>query len=821
MKQNIQYLCRKLAVKKLLESKAQTICMIVSVILTTVLFTTAFSAIFYFKDSIRKVVMENASWTAHGAVAEVTDEQYETMKQNPDISDISCYQHLGFLKEETQDEVVEIEYSEDTIAKWMNFGLSWGRMPSEKYEVALSQQLLTSKNMPSDPSAEGTPIHLRYEINGTRKEGDFIVSGAYEKKPTSNEVLFVSQAFFEEELLQVSGEENRDSMLGKRVVEVMFPDTSHIDKKMEQFVTQTGVQDHTWFLNPAYADNSQTDPGIAAAIVFVLFLIMCCAYFIISNIFYISVMQDTRFYGSLSTLGFTKKEIRRMIRIKSDVLCLFSIPVGLASGFLLVRSFLPKIMQPFITIDIRDIPGPLMFVSAAVFAYVTVRISCRKPARMAAEMSPIQAKRYVSVTSGKKKFSRNGHKIWVMAWKNVTRERLKSVCIICSVMICIVLASFFYTMSRGLDMDIYLQNAIRNDFIVGGSSYFNRMEPDPSAIDAVLLQTLKQADGITQSGGACMCELDVPLDDKAYQKLLEIAGEDYFYEDGVMHNTLVYGLDDYIFSQMTAINGTLDPEKFQTGNYIVVSDFFQSPDNESCYEPGDKLKLPVGGRIVEYTVMAVSELPYDYTVRHRYADSVELYLPSQEWMMQMQSQDYYMYAFDVTKECQPQWENQLSDLADSGREFAYQSKSTFRKQFQGFSEGFLLLGIAVSSILGVIGLMNFINVLYSSIYDRRHELAVMQSMGMGTRQVYGMLIAEGGYYMLTAWICGILFSLPVAYYMMVSLSDIRYFHYRFYPQTFLMPGLIGCLTALCVPCFIFYTMNKKEDLIHRLRAGQR
>ena len=64
-----------------------------------------------------------------------------------------------------------------------------------------------------------------------------------------------------------------------------------------------------------------------------------------------------------------------------------------------------------------------------------------------------------------------------------------------------------------------------------------------------------------------------------------------------MHNTLVYGLDDYIFSQMTATNGTLDPEKFQTGNYIVVSGFFQSADNESCYEPGDKLKLPVGGRI--------------------------------------------------------------------------------------------------------------------------------------------------------------------------------------------------------------------------------
>lgn len=819
MKKNVLRLCRKLAVKKLLKSKAQSIGLIVSVILTTILFTTAFSTVFYFQDSVRKVALENASWTAHGAVAEVTDEQYEQMKQNHIISDISCYQHLGFLKEETQDEVIEIEYSEDTLAKWMNFSLSWGKMPQQKSEVALSQQLLDSKNIPSDPSAEGTAIHLRYEVNGTLKEGDFTISGAYKQKPTSNEVLFVSQAFFEEELSSMSGEENRDSMLGKRVVEIMFPDTSQIDKMMEQFVIQTGVQDHTWFLNPAYADDSQTDPGITAAVILVLFLIMCCAYFIITNIFYISVTQDTRFYGSLSTLGFTKKEILRMMRIKSDILCLISIPVGLASGFLLVRNFLPDIMQPFITIDIQDIPGPLMFVSAAVFAYITVHISCRKPAHIAAEMPPIEAKKYVPVKSRKKKISRNGQKIWVMAWKNVTRERLKSVFIICSVMICIVLASFFYTMSRGFDMDIYLQNAIRNDFIVGGSNYFNRMEPDPSAIDTTLLQTLQQTDGIIQSGGACFCELDVPLDDNAYQKLLKLAGEDYFYQDGIMHTTLVYGLDDYIFSQMTATKGTLDPEKFQTGNYIVVSGFFQSPDNESCYEPGDKLKLPMGDRIIEYTVMAISELPNDYSVRHRYADSIELYLPAQEWSHQMRSQDYYMYAFDVKEDCRLQWEDQLSDMADSGREFAYQSKSTFRKQFERFSEGFLMLGIAVSTILGIIGLMNFINVLYSSVYDRRHELAVMQSMGMSTRQVYGMLIAEGGYYMLAAWLCSIIFNLPVTCYMMTSLSEIRYFHYQFYPQTFFIPVLIGCLAAFCVPCTIFYTMTKKEDLVDRLRAG--
>lgn len=821
MRKEMLPVCRKLALKKLLQNKGQAVCMMVSVILTTVLFTTAFSAVFYFQDSLRKAALERASWTAHGAVAEVTDAQYQAMQQSSMISDISCYEHLGFLREEVQDEVVEIQYSEDTIAQWMNFGLSWGRMPRDKQEAVLSREFLDSKGIPSDASGQGTPVSLRYEVNGTIRESSFTISGAYEQKPASSEVMFVSQEFFEETLAGVAGEENRDSMLGKRVVEVVFPDTAHLQGKMEQFVEQAGAAGNTWFLNPAYAEDMQIEPGIAAAVAFVLLLIMCCAYFIISNICSISVMQDTRFYGSLAVLGFEKKEIRRIVRIRSNVLCVVSIPPGLVLGLLLVRGFLPKIMQPFFAIDIQDIPGPMMFVSAAVFAFLTVRISSRRPERMASEMQPVKAERYVPVRAGKKKISRNGHKIWVMAWKNVTRERGKSILIACSIMSCIVLASFFYTVSRGLDMDIYLENSIRNDFITGGSSYFNRMEPYASAMDAGLLQTLKKEDGIEQSGGACIRELDIPLDGRAYEKLCEIAGEDYFYEDGVMHNTLVYGLDDYILSQISVIKGTLDLEKFQTGNYIVASSFFQSPEQEGCYEPGDRVKLAVDGRTKEYTVMAVGVLPNDYTVRYRYADSVELYLPSAVWMEQMQAEDYFMYAFDVKEDCRPHWEKLLSEMAGSGRAFAYQSKQTFRKQFEGFSEGFVMLGTSVSVILGIIGLMNFVNVVYSSIYNRRRELAVMQGMGMGIRQVYAMLMEEGSYYMLAAWLGSLVFSLPAGCFLMASLADIRYFQYHFYPQPFLALGLAGCLAAACVPCMIFYALDKKEDLICRLRLDLR
>lgn len=81
----------------------------------------------------------------------------------------------------------------------------------------------------------------------------------------------------------------------------------------------------------------------------------------------------------------------------------------------------------------------------------------------------------------------------------------------------------------------------------------------------------------------------------------------------------------------------------------------------------------------------------------------------------------------------------------------------------GFVSGILMLGISISVILGTIGFMNFINVIYSSIYDRRREIAVMQSMGMDLGQVYGMLSAEGGYYMLVSCLGGIAVGLPLGW----------------------------------------------------------
>ncbi len=809
--------CRKIAARQMSEHKMLSICMVTAVMLTSVLFTTAFSAVFYFQSSIRQAEMENAAWSAHGAVLDVSDEQYDAMLGYEDISEISYYKHLGFLEEEVQDEAVEMQYCEDRMAAWMYYELLWGHMPKGENEIVVSSQFLENKGASSE---SGSVISLRYTVNGIPKEREFVVSGTYEQKPTSAEVVFVSDTFCKKALDEASGGEKRDSMLGVRVVEVMFPGTYHLERNMEQFLAETGAGQNKWILNPAYAGNSKMSTSAVLAVAGVLLLIMACGYFIIYNIYNISIMQDTRFYGSLAMLGFMQSEIRRIVNIKTNILCAIAIPLGFAPGILLSMAFLPKIMESLGNTAMQSAPNPVIFVCAALFSYLTVKISSRKPAGMAARMSPVAAKKYVSAGAGKGRASRHGQKICVMAWKNMMRDRKKSLLICCSLILCMILSSLFYAVSRGLNLEVFLQDAISSDFIVGSTQYFSQTgsRQELPLIDSGLVQTIHQWEGIEACGGACVTWMDVPLDRKAYEKQQEIAGEKDVYQDGMMHDAPVYGIDEYLFRKMDVVKGSLDWEKFRTGKYVIAGGFVQTKGTESCYEPGDKAKLVFDGHAEEYTVLAVGSIPYDFSVRFNYSHSVDLYLPVQEWMGQTQSEDYYIYAYDVQDACEPQWEENLAALKQKGADLSYESKMTFRSQFEGFVNGILVLGVSISVILGTIGFMNFINVIYSSIYDRKRELAVMQSMGMDFGQIYGMLSAEGGYYMLASWLGGIAVGLPLEYFVISALrSEMKFFQYQFHMLPYLVFAAVGGMLAVCVPCMIFYALDRKEDLLYRLR----
>ena len=74
------------------------------------------------------------------------------------------------------------------------------------------------------------------------------------------------------------------------------------------------------------------------------------------------------------------------------------------------------------------------------------------------------------------------------------------------------------------------------------------------------------------------------------------------------------------------------------------------------------------------------------------------------------------------------------------------SRQTMAEQYQTQTRSSAVMGNAVSVVIALVGVLNFINSMVTAIVSRRREFAVMQSVGMTKKQLCRMLVNEGLYY---------------------------------------------------------------------------
>lgn len=150
---------------------------------------------------------------------------------------------------------------------------------------------------------------------------------------------------------------------------------------------------------------------------------------------------------------------------------------------------------------------PRLFIGSALFALITVSLSCRRPGRMASKVSPIEAVRYTEGASpaGKKNARRRTKQVSLlsMAWANLGRSRGKTAVTVLSLSLAVVLLTVTVTLSGSFDMNKYLANFVSSDFLIANAGQFQtnnelfsaKLALPQSAIDAVTAQG-----GITDGG---------------------------------------------------------------------------------------------------------------------------------------------------------------------------------------------------------------------------------------------------------------------------------------------------------------------------------
>ncbi|MCK5130001.1 MAG: FtsX-like permease family protein, partial [Clostridiales bacterium] len=568
-----------------------------------------------------------------------------------------------------------------------------------------------------------------------------------------------------------------------------------------------------------------------------LFLVIIfTGYLVIYNIFSISISKDIRLYGMLKTVGTTPTQIKKIVRNQVYSLALIGIPIGLLLGYGLGAVLLPTIIAS-LNIDKAILSvNPIIFIGSSLFALLTIYLGSRKPAKIASKITPVEALRYQNTNIKKAVRKSNNTKIYKLAWNNLIRDKKKSIIIITTMFLSLIILNSAFSFSKGMSMEKFVETMISSDYTVASSRYFKYQFNENSDSTSDVLINKIDSSGIVEEGTKIYyTSITHILSDDAYNNFFDyynklekeekLNGYEIEAINGYKNREFgipisAYGMNAYGANKLEIKVGTFDAEKFLSGRYIILG-AYSDISTESHYNAGDKVTLDFKGVSKSYEVMAIADLPYSMSVKYYPVGSIDCFIPNTEFERIYEKPSVMSYIFDIKAGYENEMDTLLQDFTTiNDKTMDYNSKQTISKEFDDTKKMLLIVGGMLSFTIGLISIANFINSMFASIITRRTELAMMKSIGMTKKQLRRMLGYEGLYYG----------GIPVFLALIMEVGFRNFFartlasqSWAFDYQFTILPLLVVAPVFLVISLMIPYFANKKASnisLIEQLRGAE-
>ena len=837
---------------------------VLAIALTAMLFTTLFTIGIGTVESFQRATMRQSGGDSHGVIKNISPKQYEEMRQDPSVAETADCMMMAdtitnpeFLKRH-----MELWYMPEYHYPHCFIEIIDGKAPANAEEILLDE---VSMELLGKEAKAGQQVTLSMDIRPGMEavERNFTVSGIIKADPALNVGFgIVCDAYREthaEELDYTYSEDFANT--GAVRMDVNFSNSFSIEKKLEKIILNAGYsivegeEDYIEYnANWAYvSDGAGSDPITMGAIICGMLLIILTGYLIIYNIFQISVIRDIRYFGLLKTIGTTSRQVKKILRRQALLLGMMGIPAGLVLGFAIGTGVVPKVLEVsfYKNSEMVISANPWIFLGAAFFTLLTVWISTGRPARLAAKVSPVEAVRYTDGGGDgrKQKRSTDGGKLWKMAFSNLGRNKKRTALVLCSLSLAVVLLNSVFTVTHSFDMDKYLSRFASSDFLVANAVYFqygyrggSEESVQEEKVTESLIQVCEDLDGFQKGGRlyysmmAVKLKMDswtppdsIPKDENGVPgKYLQ--GE--FYPLNMWNGNYLTdfcGMDDFFYDKLDVWKGEKDPQvirkKLETGKYLLCA--VDIDDNNFVYE--DKVKHQPGEKIVllcedgqerEFEVLSLIKEDY-YGMTNRIGAEFRYYVPSRIFK-EMASDQYLMsYSFDAEDDKEAEIARFLESYTTMEEPMMhYNSKLTMTDQFYQMTGLFILIGGILAFIVGLIGILNFINSVLTGIVTRQQEFAMLEAIGMTKKQLSKMLVLEGLYYALGtigfSIVFGCIFSATVLRMLTNGMWFMKY-HFVIWPMLMVFPILL--LLGYGVPK-ASVSFLKKESIVERLRKSE-
>lgn len=869
---NNKAIIRRLTRRSFHSNKTRNVIAVIAIALTTFLFTAVLTIGLGSTSTIKYNMERMVGSQADALVQGLSQEQFEQLKNNAMFEKVGCWIPVAIMSN-TNRLPVEVDYADQSQLELRFLTPRSGSVPQKANEVLVSANVLKDMNIEEQI---GVSIPIEFSIQGQIYHFDMVVSGIYDTPHEKSESVIVSQAFMENNQdMLVKAAEGR-SGCGIYDADVVMRDAYMVQERISEFVLSIGGNpDNTnadnyvrIALTPQTSNDGNLVIWLAAGVFGILF--MFCGYLLICNVFEIAVMNDIRQYGLLRTIGTTSRQVKRLVNRQAWYLFFIGTPIGLLLGLLLGRSILPAIIQIFSVdyggdkIEVGALPYVAIIAGAILFSGLTVYISTRKPVKKASQISPIEAVRYVEQAKipVRSKKADKGAVIPRMAKANLQRNRRRTAFIVVSLTLSVILLNSVFVFSNSFDEEAYIQKQMRSDFIVynpGAALAFNGNFGHDSGIPDNTVSEIEQQPGVINEvklyrntfeddNIACDWGISYPVDNT--YKYVSVLPDflDWGYNDTFGYAALtsdnlplgnVFGFSENLLQKIDIIEGETDlallKEKLWNGNNVILMASYDNSGNlDGADDPqyagvsvGDTIQFYENGTPTKVFTVVAKAAATDSEITlagggSNIATDVGgpmIYMSEDNFKEIYETPTLYGFLFDVEDEYQQEMENYLAQNTN----ISYSSASTLRATILGVKNVVLLIGGMIGAIFALVGLINFTNLIMTNIITRRHEFAIMQSIGMTNKQLRLLMIFESISYVMQAGAAGILTSCVMGFTLIKVVVENGPTNFMMSFQMTLFPVIIilvffGVL-AFAIPVMALHFFNN-GSVVERLRVQE-
>ena len=321
-----------------------------------------------------------------------TDEQVKAAKKDSGLVHVADMQLMGFYhRKDKPDPMGSVIFAavDDVFLDIMTVPLVEGRLPRCSSEIVIPDIM---KNAVGEQIT--LPISPEYADMSISFEKTYTIVGIAQTRYYNCDMNLIPHRT----ILTYADGEQGECQFHRLFVKTRNP---YNLAAYEQKDYGRAVFRNTDLLNMyAASDHYNRDKMIFGLALILCSIIMAASVSLISNAFSISVAERTRQFGLLSSVGATKKQIRKSVRFEAFAVGAIGIPLGLLIGYsaiaLLLERFKGVLMSMFTFSDEFGVElyplfsWPASLAAAAVCA-LTIFLSVWRPSRRATKVTPMEA----------------------------------------------------------------------------------------------------------------------------------------------------------------------------------------------------------------------------------------------------------------------------------------------------------------------------------------------------------------------------------------------------------------------------------------------